>query len=191
MPSLNWADLVDPLSHATASFHSARGGLSIPGLPFDFIQPDAGARFRSASISFSYARTRKVAFNVLISNTDDHLRNHGFIYLGDGGWRLSPAYDMNPVPIELKARELCTYIEFNNSEASLELAFEVAEYFGVKAADAREIAQKIAQDVSNWRATATSLGIRPREIERMQSAFEHTDLKLALNPKQTVAVKPI
>jgi serine/threonine-protein kinase HipA len=49
---------------------------------------------------------RRIVFSVLISNTDDHLRNHGFLYAGPLGWRLSPAYDVNPVPTDIKPRDL-------------------------------------------------------------------------------------
>ena len=49
---------------------------------------------------------RRIVFNILISNTDDHLRNHGFLWTGPAGWRLSPAYDLNPVPIDIKPRIL-------------------------------------------------------------------------------------
>ena len=49
---------------------------------------------------------RRLVFNILISNTDDHLRNHGFLYAGQEGWRLSPAYDLNPVPTDIKPRIL-------------------------------------------------------------------------------------
>ena len=70
---------------------------------------------------------RRIIFNVLVSNTDDHLRNHGFLYAGRGGWTLSPAYDLNPVPAELKSRFLSTAIgeDPNDTSASLELAMEV------------------------------------------------------------------
>src|SRR5439155_10764603 len=53
---------------------------------------------------------RRLVFSILISNTDDHLRNHGFLYEGPDGWRLSPAYDLNPVPVDIKPRILTTTI---------------------------------------------------------------------------------
>ena len=65
---------------------------------------------------------RRMVFNILISNTDDHLRNHGFLYEGQQGWRLSPAYDMNPVPIDIKPRVLSTAINEDDNTASLTLA---------------------------------------------------------------------
>ena len=69
---------------------------------------------------------RRLVFNILISNTDDHLRNHGFLYTGQTGWRLSPAYDLNPMPVDLKPRVLSTAITEDDATASLPLAIEVA-----------------------------------------------------------------
>ncbi len=62
---------------------------------------------------------RRIVFSVLISNTDDHLRNHGFLYDGTDGWRLAPAYDLNPVLVDIKARVLATYIDLDDGTASL------------------------------------------------------------------------
>src|SRR5690348_1427920 len=64
---------------------------------------------------------RRVVFNVLISNSDDHLRNHGFLYDPAGGWRLAPAYDLNPVPTDIKPRILATAIDEADGTASLDL----------------------------------------------------------------------
>ena len=80
---------------------------------------------------------RRIVFSVLISNTDDHLRNHGFLYDGTDGWRLAPAYDLNPVLVDIKARVLATYIDLDDGTASLNLALEVAEYFELDAEQAR------------------------------------------------------
>jgi|HubBroStandDraft_3_1064219.scaffolds.fasta_scaffold37521_2 serine/threonine-protein kinase HipA len=123
---------------------------------------------------------RRIVLNVLISNTDDHLRNHGFLYEGAAGWRLSPAYDMNPVPVDVKPRVLSTAIDPDDPSASIDLAFANADYFGLKAKDARNIAAGIAAVVSEWRKVAESLGLNRAEINRMASAFEHEDLKKAL-----------
>jgi serine/threonine-protein kinase HipA len=123
---------------------------------------------------------RRIVFNVLISNTDDHLRNHGFLYEGPAGWRLSPAYDMNPVPVDVKPRVLSTSIDPEDPSASIDLAFAAAGYFGLKAKDARAIAAEVGTVVSNWRKAAQSIGLGRREIDRMASAFEHDDLEAAL-----------
>ena len=60
---------------------------------------------------------RRIVFGVLIGNLDDHLRNHGFLYDKDDQWRLSPAYDLNPVPLVEKARELSTWISEEGPDA--------------------------------------------------------------------------
>ena len=77
----------------------------------------------------AHALYRRVVFNVLISNVDDHLRNHGFLWLGKAGWSLSPAYDLNPVPTDLKARVLTTNIDLDESTCSLDLLQAASEYF--------------------------------------------------------------
>lgn len=123
---------------------------------------------------------RRMVFNVLISNTDDHLRNHGFLYEGQAGWRLSPAYDLNPMPIDLKPRMLSTSITEDDPTASLDLAFEVAGYFELDAARAKTIATEVAKSVTTWRKEAARHGLSKTEIDRMASAFEHDDLKKAL-----------
>jgi HipA-like C-terminal domain len=64
---------------------------------------------------------RRIVFNILISNTDDHLRNHGFLYAGTDGWQLSPAYDLNPVPPEIRPRVPSTAINEDDGTASLDL----------------------------------------------------------------------
>lgn len=122
---------------------------------------------------------RRIAFNVLISNTDDHLRNHGFLYEGGAGWRLAPAYDLNPVPAEIKSRILSTSISFDSAEASLELAFEVAEEFGLKPDEAKTVAREVGAAASQWRQTAKQLDIPEKAISKMASAFEHSDLEMA------------
>ncbi len=121
----------------------------------------------------------RIVFSVLISNTDDHLRNHGFLYEGRNGWRLSPLYDVNPVPADLRPRVLTTAINEDDGTASLDLALEVAPYFGLKPQQASQIARRIGDAVSSWREEAATLGIRKTEITRMASAFEHDDLEAA------------
>jgi serine/threonine-protein kinase HipA len=123
---------------------------------------------------------RRLVFNILISNTDDHLRNHGFLYAGQEGWRLSPAYDLNPVPVDIKPRILTTAINEDDNTASLALAMDVAGYFELDEGTARKIAADVAKAVSKWRDEAARQGLNKAEIDRMASAFEHEDLKTAL-----------
>ena len=116
---------------------------------------------------------RRIVYSILISNTDDHLRNHGFLYHGSDGWRLSPAYDLNPVPTDIKPRILTTAINEDDGTASLDLAKSVAKYFELGAGKAREIAKEVGKAVSKWRVEAAHHGIAKGEIDRMASAFEH------------------
>jgi serine/threonine-protein kinase HipA len=125
---------------------------------------------------------RRIVFSILISNTDDHLRNHGFLWAGPAGWRLSPAYDLNPVPTDIKPRVLTTAIDLDDGTASLKLAFEVASYFEVAPDEARQIAAEVGKAVATWRKPAAKIGLTAAEIDRMGSAFEHEDLKAALAP---------
>jgi serine/threonine-protein kinase HipA len=122
---------------------------------------------------------RRLVFNILISNTDDHLRNHGFLYAGQEGWRLSPAYDLNPVPVDIKPRILTTAINLDDNTASLALAMESAEYFDLDTAKACRVAAEAGKVVSRWRDEAARHGLTKNEIDRMASAFEHEDLTLA------------
>ena len=121
---------------------------------------------------------RRIVFSIMISNTDDHLRNHGFLY-ETAGWRLSPAYDMNPVPVDIKPRILTTAIDEVDGTASLALAYEVAAHFGVKADKAKSIVREVGAAVAHWRKTAAAVGVTAAEIERMASAFEHADAEQA------------
>jgi serine/threonine-protein kinase HipA len=123
---------------------------------------------------------RRIVFSILISNTDDHLRNHGFLWAGPAGWRLSPAYDLNPVPTDIKPRVLSTAIDLDDGTASLKLALEVASYFELSASEARDIAAEVGQSVASWQREAKKLGLSGPEIDRMSSAFDHEDLRAAL-----------
>lgn len=119
---------------------------------------------------------RRIVFNILISNTDDHLRNHGFLFPSPAGWQLAPAYDLNPIPTDVKPRVLSTEIDLGDATASLDLAFHVAAYFELKPDEARRIARDVGRAVTNWRTRAAALGIAPGETDRMSSAFDHADL---------------
>lgn len=118
---------------------------------------------------------RRIVFSILISNTDDHLRNHGFIYERYTGWRLSPAYDMNPTPVEVKPRILTTTIDLYDGTASLDLALSVAEDFRLSPDEAKAIIKEVGAGVAQWRDVAQAQALDRREIDRMASAFEHAD----------------
>ena len=141
---------------------------------------DALAQHGAQGKTDAHALYRRVVFNVLISNVDDHLRNHGFLWLGKSGWSLSPAYDLNPTPTDLKARVLTTNINLDEGACSLDLLEQASEYFALTLAQARTIIKDVASVTATWRDTAKVVGARSSEINRMASAFEHDDLKRAL-----------
>lgn len=115
---------------------------------------------------------RRMVFNILIANTDDHLRNHAFLCKGAGGWELSPAYDMNPVPMDIKPRILSTAITMDDGTGSVDLAMEVAEYFELKPDDAKKIVGEVREAVLAWQKVAATLGISGASMSRMASAFQ-------------------
>lgn len=142
---------------------------------------DALAEFGAQAREDRIELYRRMVFNVLISNVDDHLRNHGFLMLSQQGWTLSPAYDLNPTPQDLKPRVLTTHIDYEDGTCSVELLREVAPLFGLKTADADQMISQVAQVTRLWVEVAQSVGARATEIKRMASAFEHEDLRTALS----------
>lgn len=142
---------------------------------------DALRRYGASPKQDMHALWRRIVFNILISNTDDHLRNHAFLYTGPDGWRLSPAYDLNPVPTDIKPRVLTTAIDLDDGTASLDLAMSVMGYFELDEAKAHVIAAEVGQAVATWREEAAQRSLTRAEIDRVASAFEHEDLKAALS----------
>jgi serine/threonine-protein kinase HipA len=128
----------------------------------------------------AHALYRRVVFNVLISNVDDHLRNHGLLWQGKVGWSLSPVYDLNPVPTDLKARVLTTNIDLYEATCSLDLLKAASADFALTLPQARTIIKRSRNRNATWRDTAKAVGARPAEIKRMASTFGHDDLKQAL-----------
>jgi serine/threonine-protein kinase HipA len=120
---------------------------------------------------------RRIVFSILIANTDDHLRNHGFLYDAAGGWRLAPAYDLNPVPLDIKPRVLTTAIDELDGTASIQLALQVAKHFGIRLDAAKDIVTEVRAAVANWHAAAKAVGLSRDEVDRMASAFEYEEPK--------------
>lgn len=110
---------------------------------------------------------RRVVFNILGSNTDDHLRNHGFI-LTNNGWQLSPAYDMNPNEM---GNGLTLNISENSNELDISLALETAKHYKLKKDEATKILNDMQLEIANWRTVAKKLGIGSGEIELTKRAF--------------------
>ncbi len=111
---------------------------------------------------------RRIVFNILISNTDDHLRNHGFI-LTEGGWRLSPAYDMNP---SLDKEGLALNIDMDNNMPDIVLAKSVGSYFRLGTVEMNNILEEVMSSVSEWRNIANQIGIPRSEQTLMSGAFK-------------------
>lgn len=110
---------------------------------------------------------RRIVFSIAVSNTDDHLRNHGFIYR-DGGWVLSPAYDINPVT---PANGLHLNINDDDNSLDYELAMEVTEFFQLNALEAQTIKDEVMASVGRWQEVATRAGISRNEQKPMAPAF--------------------
>lgn len=110
---------------------------------------------------------RRIVFNIAVSNTDDHLRNHGFIY-HKGGWLLSPAYDINPVT---PAHGLHLNISDNDNSLNYDLVLEVIDFFQLSEARAVEIKNKVLASVRNWETVATNIGLNRAEQQTMRPAF--------------------
>ena len=128
---------------------------------------------------------RRIVFNMLVSNTDDHLRNHGFLR-EPNGWRLAPAYDLNPMPADVKPRIHALAIDESDGMASLETALRIVPMFGMTEESARAIAAEAGTAVGRWRGAAARYGLTPDEAERMSSAFEHEDLNAATRMNQVL-----
>jgi serine/threonine-protein kinase HipA len=116
---------------------------------------------------------RRIIFTIMISNTDDHLRNHGFIYQRHKGWRLSPAYDLNPTPLQLKPKILTTAIDYDDTTASIDTALKVASEFRVSNKRADQIIKEVSNAVSQWRTVAKYIGLSKAECDYMSSAFNY------------------
>lgn len=111
---------------------------------------------------------KRIVFNMAVTNTDDHLRNHAFILI-DKGWILSPLYDVNPVPY---GDELSLNVDEEDNSISIDLAVQTAVRFGISESDAEAQAEEILKIVrDNWEKTAAGYGLTRRQIEEMRPAF--------------------
>ena len=110
---------------------------------------------------------KRIVFSICVSNTDDHLRNHGFL-LGERGWTLSPAYDLNPQPY---GSGLALNINESSNALDLDLAMDVAEYFRLSSDQASRHLKQVRTAVKKWELLAQEHGISRSEIERMRPAF--------------------
>jgi serine/threonine-protein kinase HipA len=116
---------------------------------------------------------RRIVFNIAISNTDDHLRNHGFIIKG-AGWRLSPAYDVNP---SVDKNGLALNIDMENNNLDFELAKSVGEFFQLSEKKMNKILDEVKNSVNNWKKIALGIDVLKKEIQYMEAAFLYKSKK--------------
>jgi len=121
---------------------------------------------------------RRIAFSILISNTDDHLRNHGFLRTSSAGWTLSPAFDLNPDPAP-GPKLLATAIDYDDHSASVGLLMQVAEHFRLSPDEARAVLREVLTGTRRWREEARALGLGAAALELMEPAFEHAQVETA------------
>ena len=115
---------------------------------------------------------KRIVFNMAVSNTDDHLRNHGFL-LTPNGWRLSPAYDVNP---QTNKDELSLNVNDEDNSIDINLAIETSRFFQLDRNEAKNLAEKICLIVhESWEGTARRYGLSRGQIEIMRPAFEESN----------------
>lgn len=121
---------------------------------------------------------RRIAFSILITNVDDHLRNHGFLHAQHGLWRLAPAFDLNPFPD--RARELKTWVSQDSGpEATIDALMSVIAYFRIPARRAKDLLRTIEHAVAGWRKMGRSLGLTHQELDAFEDAFQHPERSAA------------
>lgn len=121
---------------------------------------------------------RRMAFSVLISNTDDHLRNHGFLHERGESWTLSPAFDLNPNPLP-GPKDLSTAIDFTDTRASVDTLMSVSGYFRLDPGDALDVLAEVTRAVARWPNVAKSHGLLQQELDAMEPAFVHAESQRA------------
>lgn len=117
---------------------------------------------------------RRIAFNILISNTDDHLRNHGFLHEHGDSWTLSPAFDLNPNPAP-GTKYLSIAVDENDARASVDTLMGVGPYFRLRQPQAIEVLGEVTRAAASWRRVAAGHGLTARAIDAMEPAFVHAE----------------
>ena len=123
---------------------------------------------------------RRIVFNLLITNVDDHLQNHGFLHVGHGQWRLAPAFDLNPFPD--KDSELKLWLtEDSGPVDNIHAVMAQAAYFRLSPTEALRILGEVYHAVLNWKRIAQSapVGMTDADIDDFEPAFEHAQIRAA------------
>jgi serine/threonine-protein kinase HipA len=159
----------------SARIHFA-SAMTMTGKSEDLIRDDTPSyldivefiQFSGSNIAEDLAQLwRRMVFNILISNTDDHLRNHGFL-LTATGWRLSPAFDINP---SIDKDGLALNIDMDNNQLDLNLAKQVGVYFRLREKEMDEVLDQVKSAVTEWKKVAGEIGISRGEQVLMAGAF--------------------
>ncbi|MFC9690311.1 type II toxin-antitoxin system HipA family toxin [Kribbella sp. NPDC056951] len=142
------------------------------GSPGDYLEvAETLTEFSSRTSADLRQLWRRIAFSIAIHNTDDHLRNHGFLRDGTAGWRLSPIFDVNPNP-DGGAQRVTGIGGAHRREDEVDGLMTYAESFRVTPADARQIIREVLDATADWQRVATGNGVPKRELSRFQEAFE-------------------
>lgn len=123
---------------------------------------------------------RRLVYDHLITNVDDHLHNLGFLHVGNGLWRIAPAFDLNPFPD--KDRESKTWLsEDTGPITSIKTLLELADRFMLNTGQAKGVLSEVVKAVTNWRSVAvgSEVGLPPHALNDFAPAFEHAELDLA------------
>lgn len=124
---------------------------------------------------------QRIVFYILISNTDDHLKNHGFLYTGENKWMLAPIFDINPQP-ERQSQLKTGISELSGSQASIEAAIEASLFFDLDEDIAREMVYRTASTISShWKDIALQNGLSENQCRAYAPAFEHEEMKYAID----------
>ncbi|MBF8262390.1 MAG: phosphatidylinositol kinase [Parachlamydiales bacterium] len=135
---------------------------------------DALKRYSPDYIADAEELWRRIALTILITNVDDHMRNHGFLHATKNQWRLSPAFDINPFPD--RRRVLKTWIAESMGDASsIQSLMEAAPYFGIESRRACALLSTVEGAVARWRQIGKEIGMKASELNAFETAFEHDE----------------
>ncbi len=122
---------------------------------------------------------KRMIFTDLVSNKEDHLKNHGFLYVGEGRWRLSPLFDVNPAPDRNPYLETAI-MEGGAHDRSIALALKAAPFFELSEDDAKPMIREMAERISNeWRAGLQTVGVTGGAARGYEPAFVHDEIDAA------------
>jgi serine/threonine-protein kinase HipA len=114
---------------------------------------------------------RRMVFNIFCNNSDDHMRNHGFLYAGNGQWRLSPAYDIVPFPQSTETYALALHVGEAGRVSTVENALSAISRFGLKQQEAEQIVEEVREGTMEWDVFFAECGAEREDLDRLSSCF--------------------